>query len=257
MPLESLEDAALDRLSRYLETQGDAVEVRARPDRERRDRRAVDAELLVNGRAVGVEITQLLPGARAHYEIIRIQQAVEREVRSLVRQFPGGYLAISADFRDLPPAIEFRAAEPVLAREIATCIDSLEPPPEDRRETSIESSVRFVRRLSVIQLPRPQSGLGWLTSSDEFGGWIALIADTFVDHLLATKPGQTQPYQEAWLVIVDRVGLVDSSDVIEALARRELDIPANWSRVWFLPATDSSSVTLVRPGTVSDHLPGG
>jgi len=101
------------------------------------------------------------------------------------------------------------------------------------------------------------SGLGWLTSSDEFGGWIAPIADTFVDRLLATKPGQTQPYQEAWLVSVDRVGLVDSSDVIEALARRELDIPANWSRVWFLPATDSSSVTLVRPGTVSDHLPGG
>ena len=88
-------------------------------------------------------------------------------------------------------------------------------------------------------------------------GQIAPIADTFVGHLLATKPGQTQPYQVAWLVIVDRVGLVDSSDVIEALARRELDIPANWSRVWFLPAADGSSVTLVRPGTVSDHLPGG
>lgn len=255
MPRASLEDRALDRLARHLEAHGESVEVRARPDRERRDERAVDAELVVNGRVVGVEITQLLPGARAHSEVARIQRAVEREVRSRVRQFPAGYVAIHADFRDLAPAKELRAAETVLAQEIATCIDSLDPSPEDRRETSIDSSVRFVRRLSVIQLPRAQSGFGWLTSSDEFGGWIAPIADTFVDHLLATKPGQTEPYQEAWLVIVDRVGLVDFSDVAGALARREPDIPANWSRVWFLPATDGSSVTLVWPGTVPDHRP--
>jgi len=258
VPRASLEDRALDRLARHLEAHGKPVEVRARPDRERRHGRAVDAELLVNGRLVGVEITQLYtrPAARAHSEVTRIQRAVEREVRSMVRQFPAGYVAIGADFRDLPPAKKLRAGETVLAQEIATCIDSLEPSPEHRRVTSIDSSVPFVRALSVIHLPRAQSGFGWLTSADELGGWIAAIADTFVDHLLATKPGQTQPYQEAWLVIVDREGLVDPSDVAKALARREPDIPANWSRVWFLPTTDASSIILVRPGLVPDHPPG-
>ena len=250
MPRASLEDAALGRLAHHLEEHGEAVEVRARPDRERRGGRAVDAEFLIDGRVVGVEITQVLPGARAHSEVARLERAVEQAVRSMVRQFPAGYVAVCVDFGPLPPASKLRAAEPALAQEIATCIDSLDPSPTDRHETPIDTSLRFVRRLSVLQLPRAPSGFGWITASDEFGGWIGPMADEFVEHLLATKPGQTNAYPEAWLVIVDRVGLVDATNVADALERRAANIPANWSRVWFLSATDASSVILVRSGPV-------
>jgi hypothetical protein len=242
----SLEDAALARLLRYLEAQGQAVEVRARPDRENHAGHAVDAELVVNGRAVGVEITELWSGARAQHELPRLQQAVERGVKARVRSWPAGDVAIGADFRELPPAKKLRTAETILAQEIAACIDSLDSVSEGRRETSIDSTVAFVRRLSVIQWPSQQSGFGWLTSSDEVGGWIAPLADAFVDHLLATKTEQTGAYREAWLLIVDREGLVDASNLAEALARRQPDVPANWSRVWLLPATDGTSVALVR-----------
>jgi hypothetical protein len=210
----------------------------------------VDAELRVGGRLVGVEITQSIWNARAHVEIGRLTRAVEVLVRAQHLQWPTGYVAVNARFRALPPARELRLAESVLAREIGEGIRTLELDPSARRETAIDTSVPFLRWLRLIQFPGGRSGFGWLTGSDEWGGYIDGEATAFIDHLLATKPAQTARYEEAWVVIVNRDGLVGPADVASALAERRGDVPTNWTRVWVLPATDEVSVALAWPAAL-------
>jgi hypothetical protein len=241
----NLEDEALERLIQHLRGLGHDVELRARPDREPRSGRAVDGELQVDGRAVAVEVTQLLPGARAHYEIAKLERALQDQLEAQVRRRRLGYVAIAVHYRRLPAKREIRAALPALTAEIVLAMQSLKPDASERHEAAVATTIGFIRRLELIQLPNAKPGLGWVGGSDEFGGWIDPIADNFVDHLLETKPGQTDGLPEAWIVIVDRVGLVDASNVAEALGRNTRGIPSNWTRIWFLPATDRSTVLSV------------
>jgi hypothetical protein len=245
MPREAIEDAALLRLVHYLEMNGHAVRIRSRPDREPHVGRAVDAELEVDGRLVGVEITELVPGARSHREIARLEQAVERGIRTRVRTWPPGHVLVDAEFRELPPARTLRAAETVLATEIASCIDGLDPAPDERCEIALATAIGFIRRLKITYLPTVQAGFGWIVGSDEWGGWLTPIADRYVDQLVATKWDQLEAYREGWVTIVDGVGLLDAHDLSEAFLARQQDIPANWTRIWLLPASDLESVSLI------------
>ena len=221
-----------------------------RPDQANSDRPSVDAELRVDGRLIGVEITQSIWNARAHVEISRLTQAVEALVRAQPLDWPTGYVAVNARFRALPPGRELRLAESILAREIAEGISTLDPDPSARREMAVDTVVAFVRRLRLIQLPGGRSGFGWITESDEWGGYIGPEATAFIDHLLATKPAQTARYEEAWVIIVNRDGLVGPEEVASALAERSTEVPANWTRVWVLPATDEVSVALAWPAAL-------
>jgi hypothetical protein len=161
-----------------------------------------------------------------------------------------GLASQNGRFRALPTARELGLAESILAREIAEGISTLEPDPSTRRETAIDSSLSFLRWLRLIQLPGGRSGFGWFTGSDELGGYIDGEATAFIDHLLATKLIQTAQYEEAWVVIVNRDGLVGPADVASALAERSMDVPTNWTRVWVLPATDDVSVALAWPAAL-------
>lgn len=150
----SLEDDALSRLINHLREAGHAVDVAARPDRDRRTGRAVDAEVTVDGRIVAVEITQVLPGARAHYEIARLEKQIEAELEPRVVAGNLGYVAISIHNRRLPPKAALRAAIPILVDDIAAAMSDLEPAPRVKREVAVETSVGFIRRLELLQLPK-------------------------------------------------------------------------------------------------------
>lgn len=168
-----------------------ATRLRSLPGRTGRSRwSAVDAEVVIDGRLVAVEVTQLLPGARAHYEIIRLEKEIEGELKPLVAEHDLGYVAISVHYRRLPPKSVLRAAIPVLVEDLRSGIRQLQPRPGVRVEFDVETSVAFIRRLELLQLPNVNPGSGWIGGSDEFGGWIDPIADAFVAHLLDGKPAR-------------------------------------------------------------------
>jgi hypothetical protein len=163
-----------------------------------------------------------------------------------------GYVAISVHYRKLPPKSALRTAVPVLIADIADAMRRLEPDPRVRTELEVETEVAFIRRLELLQLPGAKPGLGWIGGSDEFGGWIDPMADAFVEALLEGKASQADGYAEAWVVIVDRVGLVDAKNIAEALTRSSRTVPANWTRLWFMPATDRERVIAIAiPGRAS------
>lgn len=247
----SFEDRALETLIGYVRGLGRTVELVGRPDREGNVGRAVDAELMVDGAAVGVEVTQLLPGARDHYEIARLERAIEDEIRPLIRELALQYVAIGVHYRDLPPKRELRAARPVLAGQIASAMRTLAALGPGRQEVEVATGVEFVRRLNLIHLPASRPGLGWIGGSDAFGGWIVPLADEYVEHLLASKGTQAEAFSIAWILIVDRVGLLAERDLADALRRQAERIPTNWRAMWLIPATDRSTVRAVP--LPSDH----
>jgi hypothetical protein len=196
----------------------------------------------MDGRLIAVEVTELNPIARADREIARLERALQEPLEALVVERNLGCVVVDLDTHPLPSKRELGASTPQLLEDIAGCLAGLESAPKGRKNVTVDTRVRFVRQLNLIQLPEMANQVTWLVSADEFGGWLDPIADEFVRHLLASKATQTDAYSEAWLLVADRTALVGRDLLSRALVAQRANIPHNWSRVWFLPATDRMSV---------------
>ncbi len=202
----------------------------------------MDAEILVNGKIIAVEITRLTRGPREHREIAKLQRAVQARLDPLAREMRAGQVVISADFRRLPPRREIADALAPLTDEIAGAMRGLPSEPTGRTDIAVPVNVDFVRFLEVVQFPAERHRVSWVAGSDEWGGLVDPMADEFVEHLLVTKPKQTAGYEEGWIVVVDWSALVDADNLRRALAHRLAGIPPNWTRVYFLPSTSGAPV---------------
>ncbi len=227
----------------YLRANGEAAEIVRRPDRERGHGRAVDAELLVAGRLVGVEVTQSIHAARALREIGRLQEAVASALESSVVSWPPGSVGVSVLFGALPSRRDMGRAAPILTREIARAIGTIDTHSESV-ERSIDSTVDFVRRLDLTYRRTGRRAFGWITSAAEWTARVDPVVAALADRLLDAKARQTRPCEEAWIVIVDQDRMARVGDLAAALRRREEEIPPNWTRVWVLPPWDDASVEL-------------
>jgi hypothetical protein len=238
----SIEDRSMERLLNHLRLRGHSAELCGQPDRQNRTGRAVDAELRIDGRLVGVEITRLHPVARALSEMARLEHGLQSPLEKRVRERNLGYVLLSLECRQLPTKREIFAATPTLQKDIEAAMGHLDPSPVSRRTIPVDTGVRFVRTLDLIQLPDMGDQVQWLVGSDETGGDLETTADDFVSHLLDTKATQADGYTEAWLVVVDITGLVGPDLLSRALAGQRTHIPNNWTRIWYLPATDLMAV---------------
>ncbi len=202
----------------------------------------MDAEILVNGKTIAVEITRLTRGAREHREIAELQLALQARLDPFVSEMRLGHVVISAHFRRLPRKREIAVALEPIADGIVEVMRGLPSEPVGRTDVTVPVSVDFVRFLDLVQFPAARHRVSWITGSDAWGGLIDPMADEFVKHLVVTKPRQTTGYDEAWIVVIDGSALVDADNVRKALRQHPVDIPLNWTRVYFLPSTSGASV---------------
>ena len=251
---QSIEDGSLHRLVFHLRGQGHVAEVQGRPDREGRPGRAVDAELSVDGQIVAVEITQLISDARAQHEMARLVRGLQEPLNARVRERRLGSVVVDLDFRSLPPKRQVVTAVAALLEDLMVGVGALDSAPTTRRDVDVATRVPFIRNLKLIQLPDAADEVTWLESSDEVGGWLGPLADEFVCHLLDSKATQAIGYPEVWLAIVDRDGLIGAGLLSQALTAHRAQIPDNWTRILFLPATGHMAVVdlgVIRPGAGS------
>jgi hypothetical protein len=242
-----IEDEALDRLVDHLRKTGSEIEIVARPDRDRHRRgRAVDAEVVVDGRLVGVEITQHIDGARDHVEIPRLQRVMESDLDAEVHRLGLGLVAIGFQFRALPPRAALRAAIPTLVAEIMAALPDLAP--GARSEVAIHSTCSFVRNLRLTHYPDGGLGVVWAGGSDTWGGYVAAIASEFAAHLVETKADQGSAYEEVWVVVLSRTGSIEANDLEEAMAEVAAATPGNWRRMWVLGPNHEQPVEVHLPG---------
>lgn len=231
-----LERSAISTLVEHLRQAGDKVEICAdRPEEASGGLRDVDFELSYNRRSVGVEIIQLIPGARSLYEVSAIQRHLQRELGHIPEERQLGSVIANIGFGPLPGR---RAIDDDVSSLIAVLRPQLEAWPYDVGELRVSalgangtfSAVRLVRHASS------ENCLVFLTSAREWGGAIRPLAETFLQNLLETKPAQTARWAEAWILIQDRTGLVAWDDLLELLPDRHARIPSNWQRIYVLPA---------------------
>jgi hypothetical protein len=251
---ERVEDDALDRLMEHLRRSGSVVELVARPDRgPRPGGRAVDAEMLVDGRIVAVEVTQVNEGARDHVEVPRLQASMQRDLEAEARRLGLGLIAIGYTFRPLPPKSRLRAEVPVLKAEIMSALSELDV--GLRSEVWVDSDCSFVRNLRVSHYPDGRPGVGWGGGSVAWGGWMAVIASDFAARLVATKGDQGRAYEDVWIVVVSRMGDIEADDLERALLENVDAIPPNWSRVWYLGINGAAPVAVPMPRVNGGYRP--
>lgn len=251
-----LEHSAVMRLVAHLRQQGEEVEIcDTRPDEVNRDGPEVDFEFTNQGRSIGVEVTQLIPAARSHYEISAIQRHIQEATGSIPEQRQLGVIALEVDYGVLPRAADMDRDVAVLVTDVRKALESLAPDQLQRVEVPVRAKYGTFRRVRLRRFESSDHRLTFITASGEWGGWIRPMAEDFVDRLLNTKPAQTARWDEAWIVVLDRIGLVGSDDLVDVLSARYSRLPSNWTRIYFLPAADGvpivEMVGLVSPNSTA------
>jgi hypothetical protein len=231
------EDAALNLLMEHLRQEGHIVDIVSRPDRLIHDGRAVDAELRFDGRTVAVEVTNLAHGAREAAETTRLRRRVSQALAPLVPRLNVGSVAVDVKFNILPPsgATTFEVAS--IVKTISNGLERLESD-STFEVLSLDPPASWVQELRLVRFGAGETRLAWMVGSEGFGGNLTEIALDWVTARLIGKSTQASNYAEAWLLIVDRYGLIDASDLETAFRAASSLIPANWSAVWLMPASD-------------------
>lgn len=89
--------------------------------------------------------------------------------------------------------------------------------------------------------------VGWAGGSEGWGGVIAEIASEFVGHLIETKRDQGTAYEELWIIVVSRMGLVEADDLEHTLVEHADELPANWCRIWLLGLNQMPPIDIRMP----------
>lgn len=229
----------------HLVATGREARIVRRPDREPHTGKAVDAELHVDGRLVAIDVTLFAHGARALVETGKLTDQVSEALGPTVRRLPLGRVVVDIVFARLPPSAIFNNEVTQLTETIDDALAELALSAETRVEVSPTLPVDWVAGLRVVRLGREGSSLGWMVSSVEVGGNLTEIAGAWVKDRLVKKASQAYGYSEAWLLIVDRYGLVDAHGLARAIEENAELVPNNWRAVWLIPATAPATVVSV------------
>lgn len=109
---------------------------------------------------------------------------------------------------------------------------------------------RLASDLVEVELsPRKSRGLMVLRQTAAHDPWLNPRAAEFVRKLIESKGGQGLSYPELWLLVIDTEVIIGLDLVEEAFAEAAADVPSNWKRLYFLPATDRSDVQCLYLGT--------
>jgi hypothetical protein len=238
-----LEESAIASLAGHLRALGEDVEVLAnRPEATSNGLPDVDYELLYRGRSVGVEITQLIPAARSHYEISALERRLQQELGQIPVELDLGLIIVDISFGHLPSRAKIDADVAALSVSLRDALMSWRDCNVRELTVAIPSGFGTVRRLRLIRNESSEARLAFVTGSSEWGGALQPMAAEFLDHLLDTKPAQTGRWDEAWILIQDRIGLIGWDDLLDALPARRDRIPRNWKRMYYLPAAQDVAI---------------
>lgn len=238
-----LELDAITALIEHLRALGDEVAIlEDRPEHTSGGLPDVDFELSYNGKAVGVEVTQLIPAARSHYEISSLQRHIQEELGHLPAENQLGLIVVAIRFGPLPNRAGMDADVATVTEEIRSRLEHWPGDTVGEVDVSIPSGNGTIREVRLIRRAEQEARLAFITSSSDWGGAIRPMAEEFLENLVNGKPAQTGRWEEAWILVHDRVGLVSWDDLVEVLPDFEDRLPTNWRRIYVLPAADGVPV---------------
>lgn len=234
-----IEQWAYDLLASHLADRGTTLSLLGRPDQANRTTPDVDFLVDVGGREVAIEVTQLALTVEWWRTLARLEAAIHDHLaRSGQTSVLGGFtvhlrLRALASYRTLDLAAEQVASALVAHPELQTGqrADVLLPPP----------AADFVD-VEMTAWSRRADRVAFIKSNVATGGATGPRAAAFVDWLVDEKADQTRRYREAWIVVIDTEVVVDAENLGEALASAQPQLPANWTRLYFLPAIDRSAI---------------
>lgn len=76
------------------------------------------------------------------------------------------------------------------------------------------------------------------------GGATRAIATEIAEKLIRDKATQAAGHATVWILGIDMMTIVDADEFADALLSHP-DRPANWERLYLLPATDRSNVIAI------------
>lgn len=234
-----LELAAITALVEHLRASGDEVAIcEDRPEDTSGGLPDVDFELAYNGESVGVEVTQLIPAARSHYEISALQRHIQEELGHLPAEHQLGLIIVAMRFGLLPSQAGMDADVAMATDEIRSRLERWPGGTAGDVEVSIPSGKGTIREVRLIRRADQEARLAFITGSSDWGGAIRPMAEEFLENLVNHKPAQTGRWDEAWILVHDRVGLVSWDDLAEVLPGLRDRLPNNWKRIYVLPAAN-------------------
>ena len=230
---------AFDLLRRHLIEHGHAVLNVRRPDRTNRTSRDVDFLVEIDGRDIAVEVTQLTQ-AREWWNLL---DRLESRVRAatLEHDFDPGWLMISINLLRTGSYREVDEAGTQIVQAVRDAPTNLGARSWDRLTTLPEPA----RSLAEVELRRAsETGprITFIKQNEAHGALIAPRALAFVRHLLASKETQAVGYEEVWILVIDNEVIIDIHNLDEAFAEEEAHVPPNWTRLFFIPATDRNVI---------------
>jgi hypothetical protein len=240
---DEIEGWAFGLLEQHLLRAGHAVADVRRPDRDNRTSRDVDFLVEVDGRDVAIEVTQL-DQARQWWNLL---DRLETHIRTALRWEDGGpdagWLILSIN---LLRTASYREAERCAAQ-IIQAIRGASTDLGTRSWESLPDLAEPARSLVEVEVRRPDGpgGKARLTFMNGHEAHDPLIAPrvlAFVQHLLASKGNQAAGYREVWILVIDNELIIDMGEVAAAFAGERDRVPANWARLYFIPATDRTDI---------------
>jgi len=227
------EQMVLDAVLDYLSRAGQSVRVLRRPDREDRIRRAVDFEVAVDGRKVGVEVASASAFIEDFQAIGRVETAVEADLNRFAKEPQLGQWVLRMRWFERPRQRDTaRLKERVTSelrrgllpgRDLAQMVDPPHPI-KSATLTRVGAGPHMVRGVSA---PVP----GW---------WVEGQVDDFIEWLIDRKATQGAEYPELWIVIFARTPVFGGDDLQDGLERRREKVPAHWRRIFYV---DGGGVT--------------
>jgi hypothetical protein len=110
------------------------------------------------------------------------------------------------------------------------------------RLRALPEPAQSLAEIEMRRVSATASRLSFVKGNEAHGAFIAPRALAFVRHLLASKGTQGARYPEVWIVVVDSEVIIDLDDLRDAFSEAAETVPPNWTRLFFIPATDRNAI---------------
>jgi hypothetical protein len=246
-----IEEWAFGLFERNLVAANHVVTSIRRPDRLNRVTRDVDYLINVDGREIAVEITQLTQ-AREWWNLLdRLQDHVRAEV---LREGTDdlGWLMLWINLLRTATYREVETVGAQIGRAILRVPRDLASDRWQRLEALPEPAAG-IAEVEIRWTPAAATRISFISGHEGAEPWIEPRALAFVDHLIDSKIMQTANYTEVWILVVDNEVIIDLDNLAAAFAQLRDRVPANWTRLLFIPATDRSDIQTLELRSAKDR----
>jgi hypothetical protein len=236
-----IEEWAFGLLQSYLFENGHVVANVRRPDRVNRTSRDVDFLVSIDGHDIAIEITQLTQ-AREWWNLLdRLETLVRAGLSEFESETRADWLMLSINLLRTGSYREIETAAGQIVQAVRNAPADLGARSWDR----ITSLQEPAGSLAEVDLRRPSAAgrrLSFVKGHEAHDALIAPRALAFVRHLIASKGNQGEGYAEVWILVVDRELIIDLDNLRDAFSQERETVPANWTRLYFIPAIDQNAI---------------